>query len=518
MSVSEHNNPAAVVLLASEGPARERLRQAVANAGGLIVLDAEPARVDAGQVLACNPAAVVIALDASTELVLETLEPVLAQAGVTVLLEEADVAAARQGWDAQRWERHLAAKLQGHGNVLPPGAEEESPSLPEPGRPQTPAQRHAGAPMQAHLAQAMELADTLPVDDGPVGGGLALTDDLDLAEPALSLEAPPQWDLPVLDTYEEDTPAIYQPPAMPEAVPSLDELLAAAAPSGLDEADASVSVPAPAHTPVEDLAPVAAPVMPPPLPPLEMPAAPAPVENRPAASGGLSQWSLVDFDDSAAVADVPVAAAPAVGNWDLSGLSLLDEDEDKDKEQEAAASAAAVVPARAVALIMAGIGGPDAIRRLLATLPAEGMPGAVLVQLRLDGGRYANLVTQLERVCAAPVKLAQVGEVVQAGHVYVLAEDITLSGHEALRFAHLPEMATVLPDIPATGSAVLMLSGADADQTDAVLALGMRGAWVAGQSGEGCYDPAAASALAVAGMQVGEPAWLGRELLARWGL
>ena len=109
--VSANDLNAAVVLLAEAGVARDKLHQAITNAGGRISLLAAPSEVDAAGVLASEPAAVVIALDASSEDVLDLLEPVLAQAGVLVLLEEAELAAQREGWDAQRWERHLAAKL-----------------------------------------------------------------------------------------------------------------------------------------------------------------------------------------------------------------------------------------------------------------------------------------------------------------------------------------------------------------------------------------------------------------------
>ena len=481
---------AAVVLLAEAGPARDKLHQAITNAGGRISLLAGPSEVDAARVLASEPAAVVIALDASSEDVLDLLEPVLAQAGVLVLLEEAELAAQREGWDAQRWERHLAAKLQGHGNVLPPGAEQEQVMLPQPGRPSSPEQQHVGASLSDHLDQAEAWAPAVPAD--ALAAVVAATPEVDAQDPSAPMFS-------AFDDFDYDSQ-----PSVPavggdarEVAPSLEELFAAAPP-------------AVASAPVE---PPAAPAMPPPLPPLpEVPEVVAP-SPAPAVVPALSQWSLVDFDASAeAAAPAPTPAPVAeVGNWDLSNLSLLDLDQDAPAHSPAQTVSA-------VALLMAGIGGPDAIRRLLAELPAEGMPGAVLVQLRLDGGRYANLVAQLERVCAAPVQLAEAGKLLEAGHVYVVADDITLSGGSALGFAALAPRASVLADMPATGSAVLMLSGADAGQVEAVLELAVQGAWVAGQSGEGCYDPAAASALAVAGMPVGEPAWLARELLARWGL
>lgn len=487
MSVNDQDC-AAVVLLAAPGAARDKLRQAVVNAGGRIVLEAEPHQVQPAQVLGHAPAAVVLALDADFDDALDVLEPALAAAGVTLLLEEAELAAQREGWDAQRWERHLAAKLHGHANVLPPGAEEELRWQPDPGMPPAPALLHADARIEPHLDQACERVDSLPAAD------LALNDR-------------------GFDDAGFDYSAELATPDS-EVAPSLEQLLAAMPGSAppLVEAPGSGALNAPAPSAVVP------PPLPPPLPAADAPAAPAQADVAAAPAPSLSQWSLVDFDDSApVVADVPAAVAPGPAQWDLGNLSLVDLDADA----EGAAPAAVVAEdrARAVVLLMAGIGGPDAIRRMLATLPAEGMPGAVLVQLRLDGGRYANLVTQLERVCPAPVVLAEAGHWLAAGHVYVMGDDTSVESlGDALRFATLPAGASVLGDLPAKGNAVIMLSGADADRVDAVIALAQHGAWVAGQSGEGCYDPAAASALAVAGMPIGEPAWLARELLSRWGL
>lgn len=489
MSVNDLKR-AAVVLLANPGPAREKLRQAVANAGGELVLEAVPAEVAPAQVLSLSPAAVVIALDADTDDALDALEPELTRAGVTLLLEEADLAAQREGWDTQRWERHLAAKLLGHADVLPPGAEAEPLWQPEPGLPTPPAQLHADARIEPHLEQARDLVDGLP------GAGLALND--------------PGFDDAGFD-YRAD-------PAMPDSdvAPSLEQLLAQmpaspAPAAGPLHTEAAVDQPDGLDAPQP--APGAA--QPPPLPPLPdaAPAAAAP------ATPALSQWSLVDFDQDVPVVAAAPSPAPAIAKWDLDGLSLVDLDAAPDACGGDAAATDSSARASTVALLMAGIGGPDAIRRMLAVLPAEGMPGAVLVQLRLDGGRYANLVTQLERVCAAPVQLAEAGRWLAAGHVYVLGDDITVEGGPGdLRFARLPAGASVLSDLPAKGSAVIMLSGAEAERVDAVIALAGRGAWVAGQSGEGCYDPAAASALAVSGMPIGEPSWLAAELLGRWGL
>ena len=59
------------------------------------------------------------------------------------------------------------------------------------------------------------------------------------------------------------------------------------------------------------------------------------------------------------------------------------------------------------------------------------------------------------------------------------------------------------------------LSGADPGLVPAVLAFAAQGGWAAGQHGEGCYDPAAASQLIDAGMTAGTPEQLASELVQR---
>ncbi|KAF1706018.1 chemotaxis protein [Pseudoxanthomonas sacheonensis] len=181
----------------------------------------------------------------------------------------------------------------------------------------------------------------------------------------------------------------------------------------------------------------------------------------------------------------------------------------------AAASTGPVV--RGAALLFAGIGGPDAVRKVLADLPAD-LSRPVLVQLRLDGGRYDNLVKQMERVSALPVLLAKAGEIAHGAHVYVLPNDVAVNvvegvvhfGEGALR----PEM--LIASLPAAESAVLLLSGSDPAQVEAALALAAQGGLAAGQSPQGCYDPAASKALAARGGKVATTAELAAHLASHW--
>ena len=75
---------------------------------------------------------------------------------------------------------------------------------------------------------------------------------------------------------------------------------------------------------------------------------------------------------------------------------------------------------------------------------------------------------------------------------------------------------TVIPQLPPTDSAVLLLSGSDTALVDAAAALGSEGALVMGQSQEGCYDPAAPKALAARGADLGSPAQIAQRLTDRW--
>jgi chemosensory pili system protein ChpB (putative protein-glutamate methylesterase) len=103
----------------------------------------------------------------------------------------------------------------------------------------------------------------------------------------------------------------------------------------------------------------------------------------------------------------------------------------------------------------------------------------VLVQLRLDGGRYDNLVKQLARVSQLPVELAP-GQMLLPATVHVLPDGVGLVvDGQALRFAEAAG-GDVIDALPPGDSAVLMLSGSDSARVDRALALAAEGGWVAG--------------------------------------
>ncbi|MFT3667446.1 MAG: chemotaxis protein CheB [Pseudoxanthomonas sp.] len=413
MSVSEAKR---VALLARPGEARERLRVALHEAGADIVLEDDPNTLDADALGSSAPQVVLVALEPAIEDSLERFDGVLHDPAVSVIFDEAELAARRQGWEAQRWARHLAAKLHGHRDVLPPGREEEVSLQLEPGLPVTPAQLHQDAEISLHLEEAADIAQELPRDDFAYTGGLAAR----------------QVEDNVIDA---------------------DDWLRNASQAATPAADVPATVP----------------------PPLPEPAATTP----------------------------PPLPTP---KFDLSSLSL--------EPLDAAGKTGERV--QGAVLVFAGIGGPDAVRKLLADLP-DGFPKPVLVHLRLDGGRYDNLVRQMERVAHMPVALAEAGTPAEPGHIYVMPGDVVpLVDAGVVSFRPGAVIHTMIPQLPPADSAVLLLSGSDTALVEPVATLGAQGALVMGQSQDGCYDPAAPRALASRGAELGTPAQLAQRLTDRW--
>jgi len=419
-----------VALLARPGQACDNLRAALQQAGGELVLEADPTTVHVQAVVQAAPQVVLVALDAATEDVLSRLDSVLHGPGVTVLYEEADLAAAREGWEAQRWTRHLAAKLHGHRDVLPPGTEAEGGPIEHPG--------------QAGFAPS------------PVDAGLAFEGVLPgfAQAPRAESSHEPQG------LYLDLEPEAWQPRQIPEA-------------------DAAVEMGFGEFIALDDETAM------PPAPPA-------------AAHAGVDEGELLQAD----APEAEPVPAPVPG----SGLTL---------ELEALEPVAKGEGARGALLLFAGIGGPDAVRKVLAELPPD-LPTPVLVRLRLDGGRYDNLVKQMARITDLPVELAKAGEPALAGHVFVLPNDVAMQVSEGVVVFSEGEadLAQLIATLPPALTAILLLSGSDTTEVEPALALAAKGAFVAGQVPQGCYDPAASKALIARGGEVGTPDELATRVVA----
>ncbi len=338
-----------VALLGCAGSARKRLREVLIQAGVDLVLEEDPRVLDIRILLGVTPEVVVIALEPVIEEALETLDVVLQQPGLTVIFDEAELIARRQGWEAQRWSRHLLAKLQGQDNALPQAINVEA----------NPAMDLAPNLENLHVDDSAEISLEIPADD---------------AEWASNTEQ-------LMTSFSTKEPVLAPLPAAP-------------------------------------LAP-------------------------------LGSWTL---------------------GWQLVDEVIVDQTR---SETFSLAQSCAPPPLFGAVLVLAGIGGPDAIRRLLAALPA-GFKHPVLIKMDgLDGGQYINLVRQMGRVSTLPVDLAESGHRIQAGRVYVLRDNLGISlSNDVFVFCMSSEDSTALlvAKLSPTNSAVLLLSGASPTVVPDILA------------------------------------------------
>lgn len=457
------------VLLAQPGAARDRLREALQQAGAEVVLVADPSSTDVEAVLAAEPDSILVALDPAIEAQLDRFDAVLGDPAITVIFDEAELAARREGWDAARWSRHLQAKLYGHDDVLPPGKTESDDDFPQPGLPTTPQQHHAQASFVEYAGEAESHAEVLPTD--VVGAGMAEVDAVD-AE-LLDVDSTP-FDSANLDSGDFggiDFNSFDMGGETRETRDNADGNVV-----GLDEYLLNT----------EEASSEAA----------EIPSAAKP------RTFNASDWSLDDAETATA------RPAAITGNLNIeelerriAGLSLADTD------------SYGHGPQRGAVVLLAGLGGPDAVRQMLKNLP-EGFPRPVLIVQRLDAGQHDKLVGQMARASAMPVQLALIDTVLEAGNVYVVppALGLTRKANE-LRFS---SSGNLFDALPANDSAIVMLSGGDTASVDPIMRLASSGAWVAGQSAEGCFEPAAANDLVARGGEVGLPAQLAERLSERW--
>jgi chemosensory pili system protein ChpB (putative protein-glutamate methylesterase) len=508
-----------VVLLARQGEARERLGGALAQAGAEVVLVADPATSAPDDAIASDPQAVLVALEPAIEDALERYDALLSNPGITVIFDEAELAAQRSGWDAARWVRHLAAKLHRHDDVLPPGGDAEGDLQPSPGPLPAPGNA-AGLDIAPFADEAQQHADEVPRDDGlepevkledDSGSELALVDEaVDAADP------PPEPDyeiadapLPAPDTADSGIDGLSVDTLTFEALP--DDAPDAAEP----EEDAEGS----ARGELADEASLAG---------IDFDGdgdfgtgIDADADADAGASAGAMRGTtleLVDVDallasvESLETGDAPATAGDAAPAIDLdaleqraSGLSLADVD------------SYGHGPVRGAVLVEGGLGGPDAVRQLLAAIPQE-FPRPVLVRLQLDGGRYDRLVKQMGRAAQLPVALAEAGQAAEAGTVYFVPPELSLelSGARLLFVADEAGARPLLGALPPGDSALLLLSGSSLDSVDAAMTQVPAGLMVAGQALDGCYDPTASNALIARGATTAPPAELAAQLAGRW--
>ncbi len=364
-------NETRTVLLARSGEDAERLKAAMTEAGVEPIAVFDPLLASAQDVLALAPGNVVVLMDAEVEDALERFDDLLVDPSCQILFEEAALLRARDGWEAARWARHLAAKLQGHRDVLPAGHEPDDADgdsggpAPEPAT-VTDADPAVGSSDAAEVVESVEgveaglpveamSAAPHPVASVPEARGLdaeVVEIAVDPADEAAALPASVDAGLPDLADWniEFDADAIPSAPALTEengalsgAMEGLETApdLSDAPPSILDSLEDALPAPspeAPSWISYEvDAAEVALPPVSAPdaadasyrgaLAPLEPPQA-APDEAYEQAFGELERFDAGDAEDQWQDFERPVpeppAPAPALapGNWALTDEPL----------------------------------------------------------------------------------------------------------------------------------------------------------------------------------------------------
>ncbi|MBY4598864.1 hypothetical protein K3217_25455 [bacterium BD-1] len=561
-----------VALLARPGDARDQLRRALAELGAELVAEGDPGELDPATVAGHSPSVVLVSLEPAIEDALDRFGDLFATPGVEVMFDDAEVTRQLDGWDLARWARHLAAKLVG-GDLLPPvpGDADALPEMDlalEPGAPPTPAEVMANEKLEDYAAESLDLSEWVPTQPsladepqpeaaaapapveeevidleldigdleqalGRIGADVgteprapaepaedlefdASVLDIDLSalpeegarmvvanEPALDIEEPLLADVALSDepvsfsSFSEDEVAtaahldddVAALAAQLEAFEANDQRETAREPDftlAFDAKDAPAATPAASPA---SAGPAAAP--------------------RPAGGGfGFGSLELVPMDGDAPEPEpVTVAFVPPSSAALDRGNNLKLADEDAKPSQSITSGAL---------LVLAGLGGPDAVRQLLAGLPPT-LPVPVLLYQHLDTGKHDRLVDQLAKASQLPLDLAVAGKLAFPGRVAVLVPGLGAS-HDGgnLQFTAGGSLADVVASLPPAESGVLVLSGADPALVPAVLQLMADGGLVLAQDPAACFDPTAADAVQRAGATAASPADLAARVSQRW--
>ena len=480
-----------IALLARAGKARDQLHAALHDAGAQIVAEGDPSQLQPADVAAHRPNFFLVSLEPSMEAALERFDDLFAGEDVEVMFDDAEVTATLDGWDLNRWARHLASKVLST-DLLPP--------IPD-GTPEWGAIVEEAVVLEDDAPD--DLSDSVSMDaDGAQGeGGLDLDlslDDTDLGLPAASAADAPaapdfgelefdesvsfssfnpsehngtELDLDVaelaaqLEAFDKRDQRFAEDADLPatDVRQSVDELIAAVGAQRIEEIEAVEALDAPAE-----------------------PAAPA----RAAPSFDFSNLELAPIDDAPAVA---AAAVAGVGS----------------------AAVAETVAGMGAVVVLAGLGGPDAVRQLLSSLP-DSLPVPVLLYQHLEVGKHERLVDQLAKISKLPVQLAREGERPQPGQVSLLPAGLSArASGEALAFAQ-GALAQLLACVSPEDSMVVVLSGADPQLVPAILAVRDAGGLVLAQDPEVCFDSAAADAMQRQGAAVFPALGLARQVASRW--
>ncbi len=195
-----------VALLGRDDGARRQLRDALQEFGAAIAFEGEPSAASGPSALGASLDVVIVNLEEGLDDALDHLQAVLDDPAINVVFNDADASRSLEGWDLARWARHLAAKVLGHGETMPPvpegaGRLRESIALfPDPGPRPTPADLAPEADVTSFIEEAVGVSASVPVDALPDASGHSSDGAPELAEEAT-----------VLDEYVSEQPKVMDP-------------------------------------------------------------------------------------------------------------------------------------------------------------------------------------------------------------------------------------------------------------------------------------------------------------------
>lgn len=472
-----------VALLARAGKARDQLRTALDDAGATVVAEGDPLQLDPSQVAAAKPNYYLVSLEPAIETALERFDELLAAPGVEVMFDDAEVTSKLDGWDLNRWARHLATKMLGRNGMPPVPA--DSPAWPEAelsetGAPPTPAQLMDDARLEDYTTDTVALADSIPMSASLATPDMGLDMDMDLD----------------LSSLESELAASAAQAPDPEPMPAAD--------AGFGDLDFDESVSFSSFTPAEPVAgELDADVA-------ELSAQMEVFDKREhAAAIAVGSSMALEGESIEAIAVVAPASAPS---FDFSNLALAPMESDAPATVVATVSSSAGLGA---VVILAGLGGPDAVRQLLSSLP-ESLSVPVLLYQHLEVGKHERLVEQLAKISKLPVLLAAEGGAPEGGKVALLPAGLSAHASDGNLSFSTGTLASLLLAVSAPDSMVIVLSGADVQLVPAILAVRDAGGSVLAQDPEVCFDSAAADAMQRQGAPVYPALGLARQIASRW--
>jgi chemosensory pili system protein ChpB (putative protein-glutamate methylesterase) len=483
-----------IALLARAGKARDQLHAALSEAGGTIVAEGDPSQLDPANVAQHRPNYFLVSLEPAIEAGLERFDELLSGEDVEVMFDDAETTAKLDGWDLNRWARLMASKILG-GDTLPPvpaGTPAWSDSWAD--NELEPETIEINAAPVADDDEGDDLSDSVAMDDAsrPDNGlslDLSAFGDMDLdipSESAAEHNAPAHSSFGELDFDESISISSFNPgeDSSPGEL-DVDVAELAAQLEAFDKQDNRYSNLDGDLPNTETRRSV----------------------DEMIASVGANGIEEIEAVEAVAVAE-PVAAAPS---FDFSNLELAP----MDGGEHIAVAAPVAAAGLGAVVVLAGLGGPDAVRQLLSSLP-ETLPVPVLLYQHLEVGKHERLVDQLAKISKLPVVLARDGQRPEVGKVNLLPAGFSARNQgDALVFGS-GALSQLLASLSPADSMVIVLSGADSELVPAILAVREGGGTVFAQDPEVCFDSSAAEAMQRQGAAVYPALGLARQIASRW--